>query len=170
MKTGLQKTTSCLAISALLMLAAATAQGDDVREIEWIELMPQEDLELLQNMPEIEHSGNDPAELPQELLEGNTVSEFENQRIKLPGFVVPLEYEEDQRVTEFFFVPYYGACIHVPPPPPNQIVHVTYEEGFYLDALYEPFYIKGTLKTDRISNEVAEASYVMDAEDVWLYQ
>ena len=43
--------------------------------------------------------------------------------VRLPGYVVPLANAQDGRLTEFLFVPYYGACIHVPPPPPNQIVH-----------------------------------------------
>ena len=58
---------------------------------------------------------------------------------RIPGFVVPLKTTEDIRILEFFLVPYYGACIHVPPPPPNQIIHVKYKEGFTLEALYRSF-------------------------------
>jgi hypothetical protein len=53
-----------------------------------------------------------------------TNSKLNQLRVKIPGFIVPLDNRPDGRVQEFFLVPYFGACIHVPPPPPNQIVYV----------------------------------------------
>jgi len=160
-----------LSLAGLLLSAATVVAASQPPEVEWIELMPEEDLELLKNMPEITHDGNEPAKLPDELMTGRVVPEFNNKAIRIPGFIVPLDYrDDDKRVTEFFLVPYFGACIHVPPPPPNQIIHVTYEKGVHVEALYEPYWISGTLKTTEISNEVADASYIMDADDVWLYQ
>ena len=158
-----------LALALGLLLAAVSVQAA-VPEVEWLELMPEEDIELIENMPEISHEGNEPAALPEELMTGRVVSTFDEKDIRIAGFVVPLEYEDDQRVTEFFLVPYYGACIHVPPPPPNQIIHVSYPEGFHVDALYEPFWIQGRIFTERVSNDTAESSYTMDADDVTLYQ
>ena len=51
------------------------------------------------------------------------VPELAGQNLALPGFVLPLEYD-GKKVTEFLLVPWVGACIHTPPPPPNQMVHV----------------------------------------------
>lgn len=158
----------CL-LPLLLLTLSGPLMAEEPREVEWIELMPKEDLELLQNMPEIGHESNDPAELPEELMSGNVVEAMDERNIRIPGFVVPLEFSDDKRVTEFFLVPYFGACIHVPPPPPNQVIHVSYPEGIHVDALYEPYWISGVLKTERISNDVADASYVMTADDVRLY-
>ena len=47
---------------------------------------------------------------------------------RVPGYMVPLE-DNLEEVTEFLLVPYPGACIHVPPPPASQIVHVIMESN-----------------------------------------
>ena len=74
------------------------------------------------------------------------------------------------RILEFFLVPYYGACIHVPPPPPNQIIHVKYKKGFKLEALYDPVWIEGTLKIEKTENDIASSSYSIVAENVSPYE
>ncbi len=163
-----QRIVGLVLVIGLFLAAGSVSAG--APEVDWLELMPEEDLELLENMPEITHEGNEPAELPDELMTGNVVSEFDGQDIRIGGFIVPLEHEDDKRVTEFFLVPYYGACIHVPPPPPNQIIHVSYPEGVHVDVLYEPYWIQGKLSTEQVSNDVADSSYTMDADDVTLYQ
>ncbi len=66
------------------------------------------------------------------------------------------------RVTEFFLVPYPGACIHVPPPPPNQIVLVRYPQGLKLTDIYTPLWVSGTLKIEQVSNDLADAAYAID--------
>lgn len=149
------------------MTVRAESEG---REIDWLELMPATDVALLENLPEVEHAGDGPASLPDEIMTGRTVPEMDGVAGKIPGFVVPLKTTEDMRILEFFLVPYYGACIHVPPPPPNQIIHVTYPAGFKLDVLYEPVWVQGTLEIERTENDVASASYALEAEQVELYQ
>ncbi|MCF3998132.1 DUF3299 domain-containing protein, partial [Pseudomonas aeruginosa] len=74
---------------------------------------------------------------------------------KLPGYIVPLEISEAGLVTEFLLVPYYGACIHVPPPPSNQIVYVKTAKGVQMDELYQPFWVEGTFKVENASSELA---------------
>ena len=51
------------------------------------------------------------------------VDDLDGRYVLLPGYVVPLEFS-DSRIIEFLLVPWVGACIHKPPPPANQIVHV----------------------------------------------
>lgn len=70
------------------------------------------------------------------LLDGLTV--------RLPGYVLPLEIT-GRKVTEFLLVPWVGACIHTPPPPPNQIVHVKTDAPFELTGLFMPVWITGRL-------------------------
>ena len=134
--------------------------------VEWPELMPEEDLKTLETMPEMSHDGNNPVELPESIRAGRVVPAFDGRRIRLSGFVVPLEFDDTKLVTEFFLVPYFGACIHVPPPPPNQLIHVTYPEGIQVEVLYDPYQIKGTLRVERVSNDIGEASYTMKADTV----
>ncbi len=152
----------------LVLLLPATGRAE-TREIDWLELMPAEDLALLENMPEIEHEGDGPPLLPDEIMTGRVVPEMGDVEGRIPGFVVPLKTTQDMRILEFFLVPYYGACIHVPPPPPNQIIHVKYEEGFTLEALYDPVWIEGKLVIDRTENDIGTSSYSMVATGVEPY-
>jgi hypothetical protein len=74
------------------------------------------------------------------------VKALDGQQVKLPGYIVPLEVSEEGRTTEFLLVPYYGACIHVPPPPSNQIVHIFSEMGVRVEDLYQPYWIEGKMQ------------------------
>lgn len=153
----------CLLLVSCLF--ALPVQADpEWREVDWLELMPPEDLLLLESMPEIDHEGDGPVLLPDEIMTGRPVEDMDQTPARIPGFVVPLKVVgAEQRIVEFFLVPYFGACIHVPPPPPNQIIHVTYEPGFTLDVLYDPYWIQGVLKVERIENDIALASYTLEA-------
>jgi hypothetical protein len=163
-------TLSMVALVAIFSLSTAVSAKDASQEIDWLELMPEEDLNLLENMPEVSHEGDGPATLPDEIMTGRVVPEMDGRSGRIPGFVVPLKTTEDMRILEFFLVPYYGACIHVPPPPPNQIIHVKYKEGFKLEALYDPVWIEGTLKVEKTENDIASSSYSIVAEDVSPYE
>jgi len=67
--------------------------------------------------------------------------------VRLPGYVLPLEFK-DRKVVEFLLVPTVGACIHTPPPPPNQILHVRYPNGITIKGLYTPVWIVGKLRAE----------------------
>jgi hypothetical protein len=81
------------------------------------------------------------------------VATLNGQHIRLPGYIVPLEVSEEGRTTEFLLVPYFGACIHVPPPPSNQIVHVRSEIGVKLEELYQPYWIEGQMQVKPSTSE-----------------
>ncbi|MCH8499933.1 MAG: DUF3299 domain-containing protein [Marinobacter sp.] len=153
----------------LALLAAPLSLSAEWREVDWLELMPEEDVKLLESLPEIVHEGDGPFLLPDEIMTGRIVPEMDGVAARIPGFVVPLKVTGDMRIIEFFLVPYYGACIHVPPPPPNQIIHVTYAPGFTLEVLYDPFWIQGVLRTETLENDIARASYTLEAEKIERY-
>jgi hypothetical protein len=84
-------------------------------------------------------------------------------RVRLPGYVVPLDFD-GSKVTGFLLVPYMGACIHVPPPPPNQIVYVRTREPVEIDEIFEAVYATGTLEASIMSTELAQVGYrIIDA-------
>ncbi|MEM0947345.1 MAG: DUF3299 domain-containing protein [Pseudomonadota bacterium] len=68
-----------------------------------------------------------------------------DQEVLIDGYALPLT-SENGRVTEFLLVPWIGACIHTPRPPPNQIVHVIYPEGIVFETYFEPLRLGGTLR------------------------
>ena len=87
-----------------------------------------------------------------------SVQALNGEEVRMPGYLLPLEFEGNE-VSEFFLVPYLGACIHVPPPPANQIVYGRYDEGYEVDDLYTPVWISGTLQVDRSSNQLGETGF-----------
>ena len=66
--------------------------------------------------------------------------------VRIPGFVIPIELDADG-VTEFVLVPYVGACIHTPPPPPNQLILVRTVDPWPSDDLWEPVWVEGKMST-----------------------
>ena len=97
------------------------------------------------------------------------VESLDGKKVRIPGYVVQLEGNADA-VTEFLLVPYFGACVHVPPPPPNQIIHVVYEQGVPYEHTYDAVWIEGTIKTQRTEGELAVTGYSMTADSVEVYQ
>jgi len=76
------------------------------------------------------------------------VDSLDGKLVKMPGFALPLEFE-GTKVQEFLLVPFIGACIHVPPPPPNQMVFVKLSEPFVVKDIYTPVWIKGRVSVKR---------------------
>lgn len=74
------------------------------------------------------------------------VPALDQQAVRMPGFVLPLEYSGN-KVSEFLLVPWVGACIHTPPPPPNQIVHVRLAKGaeFETKGLFQAVWVTGVM-------------------------
>jgi len=82
------------------------------------------------------------------------VPALDGASVRIPGYLLPLDFNGD-KVTEFLLVPTVGACIHVPPPPPNQMVHVNYGEGFATAGLYQPVWVEGVIKTETMSSDLS---------------
>lgn len=111
-------------------------------------------------------------------LRGATANaQLNGKNIRLPGYLLPLEFE-NKKVTEFLLVPWVGACIHTPPPPPNQIVHVKLDTGFDIgDEVFTAVWVNGVMKNEKNNPELSfvdgkqniDVSYVMQAEKVELY-
>lgn len=90
-------------------------------------------------------------------------------RIRIPGFLVPIESERGE-VREFLLVPYFGACIHTPPPPANQILHVFPGKPVRNMQMMDAVWVSGTLETVRSDTEFGKSGYRMRAEAVTPYK
>jgi len=98
------------------------------------------------------------------------VASLDGRRVRLPGLVVPLE-GDGKSMSEFLLVPYFGACIHVPPPPSNQIVYVkSGAQKAQVREMFEAVWVSGTLRTEHQGNALGEASYTLEAEKVEPYE
>ena len=97
-----------------------------------------------------------------------TRSELDQLRIRIPGYVVPLE-EGKQGLKEFLLVPYYGACIHSPPPPANQIVHVVLSKPIRHFRTMDTVWVHGTLQATQAKSYMGVSGYRIDATKVEPY-
>lgn len=90
----------------------------------------------------------------------SVAQELDGQRIRIPGYVLPLEFEGTQ-VVEFLLVPFVGACIHTPPPPPNQIVHVRVDKGIKDWGLFHPVWVTGDMSVQASTQSL----FLVDGSD-----
>ena len=98
------------------------------------------------------------------------VPELNGEYVKLAGFVVPLEFDfENGTFNEFLLAPYFGACIHVPPPPSNQIVFVKSSEPLEQKWLENAVWVTGTMTTDSVNSEYGSAGYSMESVELEIY-
>jgi hypothetical protein len=93
------------------------------------------------------------------------VAALDGRRVRIGGYVVSLDFDST-KVKEFLLVPFVGACIHVPPPPANQIVYVKSDQGFEVTGQFDPVWVTGTLKVTTAFTGLAEAGYSLDADAV----
>ena len=89
----------------------------------------------------------------------NVVDDLDGKSIRLPGYVVPLDFNAESEYQEFLLVPYFGACLHTPPPPPNQIVFVKSEEATKITDIYEPVWVEGVMKTGKFGSDLGNSAY-----------
>lgn len=150
-----------------------------VKEIGWEELMPEGEEERLAEMylqqqrtlygssPIMEGSA---ADTMVQIGTFNTVSELNEAKVRIPGYTVPFEYGKNAEVTEFLLVPYFGACIHAPPPPPNQTVFVLTDKPLKLRNLPQAVWVEGTLYTQTQDTDLADAAYTIKLEKIEKYE
>jgi hypothetical protein len=155
----------------------AEFNDEKIEQIEWEQLMPADysldglfdgsDLGALDDLDPKTALLMD--ELQQALQSAPVVPEMNGKMVRIPGFVVPVE-GEDQKIYKFFLVPYFGACIHVPPPPSNQIIYAHYEPGVKVESLYDAIWITGKLKTETFSHELASSGYTIEVFRIEPYE
>lgn len=100
----------------------------------------------------------------------NVVDDLDGAYVRLPGYVVPLDFAADKQYQEFLLVPYFGACLHSPPPPPNQTVFVTAKPAAKVDNIWEPVWIEGIMATGRQDTELANTAYTIALSKIELYR
>lgn len=161
----------------LMTFISFVAHATGIRELSWDDLVPPSAPRAAPQMAplhDLAQMGTTLAESApaahQQAPRAPVVAALNGQQVRMPGFIVPLETSEEGRTTEFLLVPYYGACIHVPPPPSNQIVQVTSELGVKMEDLYQPFWVEGSMQVKPSTSELAEAGYQMVAQKIYVYE
>lgn len=159
------------AIVATAPAALAVTQADAPStpaylDLAWADLLPEGELERIAQLQQMQalatgfdHFGTD--RMPQ-IQTFNVVEELDGRRVRLGGYVLPFDFTGSREINRFLLVPYVGACIHVPPPPPNQLVFVTTEEPVQVQGLWDPVYVEGVMRTARHDNELGDTAYTLE--------
>lgn len=171
---------AALAVCCSLLLAASWAAARDeqatgFRTATWDELIPKDWDPLKQfrerNLGAVREGSAQDLALMRELRatwdNAPVRAELDGARLRLPGFVVPLDPQGD-RVREFLLVPYFGACIHSPPPPANQIIHVVLREPQALRTM-ATVWVSGTIEASRKASDMGTSGYAMRSSTVQPY-
>ncbi|MEO1040129.1 MAG: DUF3299 domain-containing protein [Pseudomonadota bacterium] len=140
----------------------------------WRDLLPDGELEILQQLQEgraapslmSQFAGRD----NEQIGTFNVVEELDGAIIRMPGYILPLDYAEAGAAREFLLLPYHGACIHYPPPPPNQIVYMRSAEPVRFNALWDPVWVEGRMQVEQVSSELADAAYSIAVRSVEPYE
>ena len=157
--------------------AAEAAAGFDL--VQWPELIPKgwDPTQQFQQMQEAQRSlpDNDPRAAKalvrmREVLDAAPANAaLDGRAVQIPGYVVPLEGLR-HGATEFLLVPYFGACIHTPPPPANQIIHVSVASPLKGLRSMDAVWVRGTLRVMRRDSLVATSGYQLAALAVDRYE
>lgn len=183
----------CVAVFLGLAVVAApltSARADDPKVLKWADLRPAAAAAAPENPAKPksffqgaakppEHDAAAPPPPPQQ--DGKFMSmkrrqpggdkppvvatDLNGQRVQLGGYIVPLDFEATT-IKEFLLVPFVGACIHVPPPPANQIVYVKSEAGIEISGSFDPVTVTGTMKTETAFTGLADAGYTLTADKI----
>jgi len=174
-----------------------TVENETAELLSWEDLMPagEEDIlaalyadffeqqeTLLQTQIPLSEAAAEQADLLSRIGEGsaedtmeqigtyNVVEELNGKKVRLPGYVVPLDFNASFEYNVFLLVPYFGACLHTPPPPPNQIVYVTSEQLAKVENINDPVWVEGRLKTGEFGSELGNSAYELTLSKLEPYE
>lgn len=158
-----------LALTGTAALSLPARAWAGFREITWDDLIPP-------GIPYSEIIGEGEMDVERDIwkpiYDANATkfnTDLNGQDIKMPGYILPLETTA-AGVREFVLVPYIGACIHTPPPPPNQLVFVTADPPWPSEDMWEAIWVYGRLQAKMHSTELAEIGYQLTASKIEVYE
>lgn len=102
-------------------------------------------------------------------LRHDPVKEFDGKQVRIAGFIVPLGSYSGGATTEFLIVPYFGACLHLPAPNRNQIIHATANSPQKIGDIRKAYWIEGRLHVDNFESRIASTAYRMTVDSTTLY-
>jgi hypothetical protein len=180
-------------LAGLLVVTACSADApDETRDAEaglvavdpdapaetlsWRDLMPEEELAALEALNDgsadpslmAQFTGQSP--IAEQMGTFNVVEDLDQLVVRMPGYILPLDYATQGQASEFLLLPYHGACVHYPPPPPNQIVYLRSPEPIRFNSLWEPVWVEGRMELQRVDTDLAASAYAMTVRSVAPYQ
>ena len=189
-ETGKTQSSSSAAMSkqdessaTLLVWEDLMPEGEDARLAElYAEFYEEMEAKMRQQMTLADAAKNDDVAVTEIIAEGsandtmeqigtfNVVESLNGEKIRIPGYVVPLDFSAKSEHTEFLLVPYFGACLHTPPPPPNQIVFVKSSTPVKVANINEPVWLEGTMATGKFTSDLGNSAYELNLSKLEPYE
>jgi hypothetical protein len=147
-----------------LGVAPSAAFSKDFVDLNWTDLIPEGQPKIppgFQSM--IQHDV--PAMSVQQPPSQGVRTDWNGEIVRLPGYIVPIDHSSTG-VTAFILVPFVGACVHVPPPPANQLVFVTTGKPYESSGLFEAVNVIGMFGTASTSTQLADIAYALSADEI----
>lgn len=153
-----------LASMGALGLTPQLAWAERYIDLEWTDLVPKGQTIIPPALQGLANHDQAPLSSTQPVSNG-VRTEWNGQVVRLPGYIVPIDYS-GTGVTAFILVPFVGACVHVPPPPANQLVFVTTEKPYESAGLFEPVNVIGMFGVSSMSTQLADIAYALSADRI----
>ncbi len=154
-------------IISIFIIFISIANAKDTLRLKWLELVPNNAYSFVPKTGVTEEMWEDETFLKKVEDAGLLVNkDLVGKKIRIDGFMVPLDFDYGEALTveEFVLVPDAGMCIHVPPPPPNQMIFVKLDKAVKVRYMYQPIVIEGILKNTPPVENVYNSIYEMKAE------
>ncbi|QHQ35801.1 DUF3299 domain-containing protein [Algicella marina] len=163
-KFELTRRDCCIGLAGLASLTATGLRAEEIIDLEWSDLVPEGNMTP---MPELQAilPHDETAMASTQPKSSGVRSDWNGRTVRLSGFIIPLDYV-GTGVSAFMLVPYVGACIHVPPPPANQLILVTTEQPYDSKGLFEPVTVTGMFGTASTETQLAEVGYALSADRI----
>ena len=172
------------AMVGMVLAQTGWSQTAGYKTIEWNDLMPDDWVkDMTKEMAKMSklnsmldgsaEATKAMADLRKKLDDAPIVKSQVNQKIRLPGYAVPLDADRTNSKREFLLVPYFGACIHSPPPPSNQIVLVRPAASSKIKKMPESMdvlWVEGELKEARVNTSQGVSGYMLEAINIAPYE
>jgi hypothetical protein len=158
-----------LAGMAASTLVPSVAQAEEYIDLDWEDLLPEDAAAIPHGLRSLlPHDQQMPLSSQQPESSG-VRTDWNGQIVRIPGFIVPIDYK-GSGVTAFILVPYVGACVHVPPPPANQLIFVTTQTPYESNRLFEPVNVIGMFGVSSLSTHLADIGYALSADEILPYR
>jgi len=136
-----------------------------ITTINWDDLLPEGEMDRIEELFRAAYSLNEMSHFGGPMPQIGTFNVEERligRTIRMPGYILPLNLQPGGELSEFLLVPYFGACVHTPPPPPNQIIYVRTGEPITVDELWAPVWVTGVLSSESFFADLGDAAYTLE--------
>ncbi len=163
----LQRRSVLVGLAAAVSLPSASF-AEEVVDLVWSDLLPKDAPIVPRAIAGMIDHSSEPLSSQQPPSSGRR-NDWNGKMVRLPGFIVPID-QSSAGVTAFILAPYVGACVHVPPPPANQLVFVTCETPYEMSGMFEAINVTGLFGTASTYTQLAQVGYALTADKIEPYQ